>query len=156
MPRLILKSILRFACDTGRRPANARKAPCKGAGRRAHTTRPSQTAKGIVSREQLIAAISSERHGHMLSGESAKATSEQGIVTLWLIYLAKYSRQHIACFIKIQDLTSMIGPEKLRRAPRIGGLVEAWFGKSDTKVRSRSAPTCLAAKPPPRWSRFRR
>ena len=77
-----------------------------------------QTSKRIVSREQLIAAISSERHGHMLSGEAAeKPRREQGIVTLWLIYLAKYSRQHIACFIKIQDLTSMIGPKKLRRAP---------------------------------------
>src|SRR6476659_4438751 len=93
-----------------------------------------QTAKGIVSSKQLIAAISSERHGHMLSRESAEEPRrKQGIVTLWLIQLTKYSRQHIACFLKIQDLTPMIGPKKLRRPLRIGGLIEAWFGKSNAE-----------------------
>jgi hypothetical protein len=70
----------------------------------------------------------------MLSREPAEEPRrEQGIVTLWLIHLTKYSRQHIACFLKIQDLTPMIGPKKLRRPLRIGRLIEAGFGKSNAE-----------------------
>src|SRR5262245_36758289 len=85
-----------------------------------------QPSKGVIAGKQLIAAVSSQRHGHMLSSEpTEKPGRKQGIVTLWLIHLAKYSRQDIASLVQIQHLASMISPKKLCRPLRIGGLIEA-------------------------------
>ena len=131
--RLILKSRLRFSCETGRRAATRRMASWIGTRDELRVKRGRfQRAERVVAGEEFVATIAAERDGDVLAGEARKQVGrEQRAVAERFVESADDLGEQRDGLVEVEDFFAVPGAEALGDETGVRAFVEARFVEAD-------------------------